>query len=253
MDRSRPGAGGADTPALLPTEKPSRLDRMLSYATGQSRSQVKRLLLNGEVQVDGVPVRNAALPVTPASQVLLGDALLDWPRHHYLMLHKPAGYVCSSADPAHPVVTRLIAQPWAARLHCAGRLDLDTTGLVLLTSDGNWSHALTSPRRVCDKSYLVQLAEPLDSALVARFAQGLTLRGDAKPTLPARLEPLDTHQARVWLSEGRYHQVKRMFAACGNHVISLHRECIGPITLDPTLPAGAWRALHADEIGAVQA
>ena len=253
MDRSRLCANDTATSDLLPTDKPSRLDRVLSHATGLSRSQVKRLLSNGQVQVDGVPVRNSALPVTAAARILLNDTLLEWPRHHYLMLHKPAGYVCSGADTAHPLVTSLIAEPWAARLHYVGRLDHDTTGLVLLTSDGSWSHVLTSPRRVCEKSYLVQLTQPLDEALVAQFAQGLLLHGESKPTLPARLEPLATHQARVWLHEGRYHQVKRMFAACGNHVASLHRERIGPIALDPALPVGAWRALQADEVGAVHA
>jgi 16S rRNA pseudouridine516 synthase len=236
---------------FTPSPTSLRLDKLLSQATGLPRSHTKGLVMNGVVQVDGMVVRDAGLNVNAAQQVQLDGAVLEWPRERYVMLHKPAGYVCSTEEPGHPLVAELIDTPWAAKLHSAGRLDLDTTGLLLLTSDGQWSHALTSPRRSCVKTYLVQAKHPLETTLVQRFAEGLVLRDDARPTLPAQLEILDSHSARVRISEGRYHQVKRMFAACGNRVEALHREAIGTLVLDPQLQPGEWRELSGHEVANV--
>lgn len=225
-----------------------RLDRLLALASGRSRSQVRAQLQRGLVVVDGQPVRDAAHPVTPASRITLDGVALAWPREHYLMLHKPAGYECTRAGGLHPLVNSLVPAPLDSRLHCAGRLDVDTTGLVLLTTDGQFSHAVTSPRRGCLKAYRVTLRHPLDSTLPARFAAGLLLRDEPKPTQPAQLELLGPLQARLVLTEGRYHQVKRMFAACGNRVEALHRESIGPVRLDPLLAPGQWRELTPAEV-----
>jgi len=232
----------------LPIDKPVRLDRFLSHSAGLSRSEAKKLLHAGCVLLDGQPVRDSALPVTPLQEISLYGKVLEWPRLRYLMLHKPAGYVCSTEDPGHPLVTDLVAAPWAVFLHSARRLDVDTTGLVLLTNDGTWSHALTSPRRHCLKSYRVTLKHPLAADTAERFAQGLQLHGEASLTLPARLEALDEYSARVYIREGRYHQVKRMFAACGNRVETLHRESIGNIALDAALQPGQWRELSREEV-----
>jgi 16S rRNA pseudouridine516 synthase len=196
--------------------------------------------------------RDPALTVTSAQSVVLDGQELPWPRSYYVMLHKPLGVVCSTTDPVHTPVHLLVNKPFAKELHAAGRLDADSTGLVLLTNDGAWSHQLTSPRRHCDKSYLVTLERPLDPALVERFASGIVLNDDPAPTLPAQLEVLGDHQARVILHEGRYHQVRRMFAACGNHVVALHRERIGPLALDPTLEERQWRELSATEVEALR-
>jgi len=234
------------TTALPPARL--RLDRFLSHGSGLSRAQVKKLLHADAVIVDGAAVRDPGLLVTAANHITLEGATVEWPRARYLMLHKPAGYVCANADPAHPSVTNLIGQPWAAGLHAAGRLDADTTGLVLLTNEGAWSHTLTSPRRQCFKTYRVSAKHPLAADLPARFAAGLQLNGEDSLTLPARLELLDSHTARLSISEGRYHQVKRMLAACGNRVEALHRESIGSIVLDSALQPGQWRELTAAEI-----
>lgn len=228
-----------------------RLDRFLSHSSGMSRNQVKVLLHRGDVQVDGEPARNSGLQVSAQNHITLAGVELLWPRHYYLMLYKPAGYVCSNEEGDQPVVAALIDQPWAATLHSAGRLDADTTGLVLLTSDGSWSHALTSPRRHCDKTYLVGAKHPLQAELVERFAAGVVLNDDPKPTLPARLEIIDEHTARVTLHEGRYHQVRRMFAACSNRVETLHRESIGTLKLDTTMQPGEWRELSEQEVANV--
>jgi 16S rRNA pseudouridine516 synthase len=228
-----------------------RLDRLLSHSSGLSRMQVKVRLHNDAVVVDGTPVRNSALMVRPQQHITLEGQDIEWPRDHYVMLHKPAGYVCSTEEEGHPLVSSLVDKTWAATLHSAGRLDADTTGLVLLTSDGQWSHALTSPRRACAKTYLVGLKHPLVSDIAERFAAGLLLNGENKATLPAELEVLDSHHARVKIQEGRYHQVKRMFAACSNRVESLHREAIGSLPLDDSLAPGQWRELTAAEVAEV--
>ena len=228
-----------------------RLDRLLSQVSGLSRNHVKSLLRGDNVQVDGVTVRDAALQVNAMQAITLRDEVVEWPRERYVMLHKPDGYVCSTAEGAYPLVASLVDTPWAARLHSAGRLDADSTGLVLLTTDGQWSHALTSPRRQCVKSYVVTVKHPLQPELVQRFATGLVLNDDPQPTLPAQLELLDSHTARVHITEGRYHQVKRMFAACSNRVVTLHREAIGHLVLDAALQSGQWRELTAAEVAGV--
>lgn len=232
----------------LPPDSTLRLDRFLAHASGLSRSQVRRLLKSGAVTVNGAACTDAELDVNSQQRITLDGTILEWPRARYLMLNKPAGYVCSHDDANHPLVNSLIAAPWADGLHSAGRLDVDTTGLVLLTNDGDWSHRVTSPRRHCDKSYLASLKHPLADDAVQRFAAGLMLNSETQATLPAILQPLDTHTARVTLHEGRYHQVKRMFAACSNRVEALHRERIGAIHLDPALAPGQWRELDLDEI-----
>lgn len=231
-----------------PSSSRIRLDRFLSHSSGLSRSEVKKLLHADAVAVDGCPVRDPALAISAQSVVTLNGSPLPWPGPRYVMLNKPAGYVCSTEDPGHPLVSSLIDEPWASGLHSAGRLDVDSTGLVLLTNDGDWSHALTSPRRKCLKTYRVGLKHPVAADTAQRFAAGLQLNGEASLTLPAQLELLDRQTARVSIQEGRYHQIKRMFAACSNRVETLHRESIGAITLDPALQPGQWRELHADEI-----
>ncbi len=153
----------------------------------------------------------------------------------YFMLNKPQGYVCSTDDPDHPTVLYFLDEPVAWKLHAAGRLDIDTTGLVLMTDDGQWSHRITSPRHHCEKTYLVTLESPVADDTAEQFAKGVQLHNEKDLTKPAVLEVITPTQVRLTISEGRYHQVKRMFAAVGNHVVELHRERIGGITLDADL------------------
>lgn len=228
-----------------------RLDKFVSQGAGFSRADAKRLLKRDAIAVDGVITRDAALQIAAHQQVTLDGELIPWPDHRYVMVNKPDGYVCSSDDGSHPIVTGLIKHPWADLLHSAGRLDVDTTGLVLLTDDGEWSHAITSPKRQCFKTYRVGVRHAMDETIMQRFADGILLNGETRPTLPAQLEIIDALTARVKISEGRYHQVKRMFAACSNRVESLHREAIGAITLDATLAAGEWRLLTEAEVRSI--
>jgi 16S rRNA pseudouridine516 synthase len=136
-------------------------------------------------------------------------------------------------------------------LHIAGRLDADTTGLVLITSDGQWSHKITSPKKDCGKRYLVELAEPVEQGLITEFAAGIALRNEDGLTKPAILEIVEPCLVRLTISEGKYHQVKRMFAAVGNRVVNLHRESIGEIELDAELALGEWRFLTDEEINSI--
>ncbi len=143
------------------------------------------------------------------------------------MLNKPQGYVCFTDDPDHPKVLYFIDEPVAYNLHAASRLDIDTTGLVLMTDDGQWPHRVTSPKYHCEKTYLVTLEHSLAANTVQRFAAGVQLHNEKSLTRPVQLEKINDRQVRLTISEGRYHQVKRMFAAIGNRVIALlHRERI---------------------------
>ena len=170
----------------------------------------------------------------------------------YLMLHKPANVECTTKPGLYERAHDLIELPNVERLSIVGRLDVDTTGLVLMTDDGQCNHRVTSPKKACAKRYRVTLARPLEGDELARavedFDHGLMLDGEEKPTRPARLEMETATVGLLWITEGRYHQVKRMFAAIGNHVEALHREAIGAVELDPELEPGECRFLRPEEI-----
>lgn len=230
-----------------------RLDKFVSHHTPYSRSEVRLLLRNGRLTVNGVVVKDAGLPLKETDEVSLDGAQICARGARYLMLHKPAGVVSATEDGGHRTVLDLLPANERKGLHLAGRLDIDTTGLVLLTDDGQWSHRAKAPGRH-DKRYRVKTARPLEPHYAEAFAKGLQLRGEEdQPTLPARLQAVHDCEALVWLQEGRYHQVKRMFAALGNHVESLHREAVGQIELDPALAAGEWRWLTESEVQSVVA
>ena len=229
-----------------------RLDKFLSQQLGVSRALVLRELRNKRVTVDGEIVKTGAMKISPEQRVEFDGNVLDQitgPR--YFMLNKPQGYVCSTDDPDHPTVLYFLEEPVAYKLHAAGRLDIDTTGLVLMTDDGQWSHRITSPRHHCEKTYLVTLENPLADDTAAQFEAGVQLHNEDSLTKPATLEQIEEKLVRLTLSEGRYHQVKRMFAAVGNHVVALHRERIGEIVMDEDLEPGQYRPLTEQEIASV--
>ncbi len=184
--------------------------------------------------------------------VTLDGQIIEPPGPRYFMLHKPAGYVSATVDAAHPTALELLrGEARCLDLQIAGRLDRDTTGLLLLTDDGEWNHRLTSPARQCEKVYRVQLRDPLSPQAIAQLEAGILLRGEQRPTRPARVaitDQTDRRQVLLTILEGKYHQVKRMFAATGNLVLGLHRERIGGITLDPSLGPGEYRPLTAAEV-----
>lgn len=225
-----------------------RLDKFLALHLEASRSEVTKLLKSGRITVNDQIVKQGSVPLLANAQVEFDNhliaSILDQKR--YFLLHKPKNYVCSNEETLYPSVHRLIDEVRSDLLHSAGRLDADTTGLVLLTDDGQWSHRVTSPKAKCPKKYLVTVSELLTSATIVQFEQGLQLKGEKTLTKPAKLELLDPYHAYVTLSEGKYHQIKRMFAAIHNHVIALHRESIGSIILD--VEEGRYRALTDQEI-----
>jgi 16S rRNA pseudouridine516 synthase len=198
--------------------------------------------------VDGVPALDPAAKLAEGAAVTLDGAPVGPRGPRYLMLHKPAGCVCAARDGRHPTVLDLLPVAERSGLHVVGRLDLDVTGLVLLTSDGAWSHRVSAPRRRCPKTYLADLAQPIADAALEVLRRGLRLRGEEEDTRPAAVERLAPDRVRLTVTEGRYHQVKRMFAAVGNRVLALHRERVGPVALDPALAPGAWRALTEEEV-----
>lgn len=197
---------------------------------------------------DGRPVTRDERP--SADELAVDGEPLDPPAPLSLMLHKPTGFTCSRED-AGRLVYELLPPRFLKRqpaLGIAGRLDKETTGLTLLTDDGTLLHRIISPRKQVWKKYRAVLARPLAGHEAALFASGtLLLEGEKTPCAPARLEPLAPTEARIWLTEGRYHQVRRMFAAAGNHVEALHREAIGGLELGSLAPAH-WRVLDAADL-----
>lgn len=224
-----------------------RLDKFLAHHLGISRTIVNKELKAKKVTVDGEIIKSGAYQLSPEQLVEYdGYEIIPITQNRYFMLNKPQGYVCSTDDPDHPTILYFIDEPMSEKLHAAGRLDLDTTGLVLLTDDGQWSHRITSPKHHCEKVYQVTVEHPLTDNLIEIFHNGIQLKSEKTLTKPAELTIIDEFHAELIISEGRYHQVKRMFAAVNNHVIALHRKQIGNIILD--VPKGEYRPLTQDEI-----
>ncbi|MGP1721969.1 16S rRNA pseudouridine(516) synthase RsuA [Shewanella frigidimarina] len=228
-----------------------RLDKFICESTELTRSLAKRALHRGDVTCDGVVVKNSGFKVLPQMAVHLDGTLISVIGERYIMLNKPVDTICSTIDEEYPSVLSLIDIEKMDTLHIAGRLDVDTTGLVLITSDGQWSHKITSPKKDCGKRYWVELAEPIDDSLIQVFADGVELRNEDGLTKPALLDIIDSTHVRLTISEGKYHQVKRMFAAVGNRVVNLHREAVGAIELNADLVAGEWRFLTDAEVKSV--
>ncbi|MGC7589081.1 16S rRNA pseudouridine(516) synthase RsuA [Bisgaard Taxon 46] len=226
-----------------------RLDKFLAENTGLTRSQANKALKQSAVTINGKVEKSGSVKVSPEDEIHFDGELLTWVEEgQYIMLYKPQGYVCSHDDGDYPTIYQFFDYPLSTKLHSAGRLDVDTTGLVLLTDDGQWSHRITSPKHHCEKTYLVTLADPVESNYQQACEGGILLRGEKEPTKPAKLEILDDYNVNLTISEGRYHQVKRMFAALGNKVVGLHRWKIGEIELDETLEEGEYRPLSEQEI-----
>lgn len=226
-----------------------RLDRFLSNLPHCNRQDARLLLSSARVRVDGQPQRDGRAEVSQFSRIQLDDELLQAGKAaRYFMLHKPIGVVSATEHPEHRTVLDLLAEPDRHELHLAGRLDLNTSGLLLLTNDGQWSRRATAPTGQQPKVYLVDTQDEIDPACIEVFARGLYFRYEDLTTRPAILEILAPRQARLTLFEGRYHQVKRMFGHFQNQVIGLHRLSMGAIQLDERLYPGQYRALTAEEI-----
>ncbi len=235
-----------------------RLDRLLSNMGYGVRKEVAAMVKAGEVVLDGVVLKAAdgRIPVTAdlAKRMTINGRPLDPPPGLVVILHKPLGVTCSHKEMGQ-LVYDLMPKRWRRRepaISTVGRLDKETSGLLLLTDDGELLHKIISPKRHLPKRYLATLARPLTGEEGLIFAAGeLLLEGEDKPLLPALLEPLGPTTARLTITEGRYHQVRRMFAAVGNHVEALHREGIGGYDLPPELAPGQWKLASEADIAAV--
>ena len=225
-----------------------RLDFYLSHVTDLARKASKIAASKGRVTVNGVVVKKANYTVQEGDQICLDETLLEWPSEGYYVLHKPAGYVCATEDPDHPTVIDLLPSHLGQDLKIVGRLDKDTTGLLLLTTDGQWLHRITSPRNACNKRYRIMLADPITDDALKQLEEGVMLHGEPQPTLPAVAERISECEIYLTIQEGKYHQVKRMMAAVGNKVEELHRDQIGPLCLDEDIEPGQFRTLTDDEV-----
>lgn len=225
-----------------------RLDKFVCKSTDLSRSEAVANIVAGAVVVNDEVVVEPRTQVHEDNQITLNGQPLQARPFRYLLIHKPAATVCSNIDEAYPSIFNCLNGDIdrVSELHVAGRLDADTTGLVLATDDGRWSFNIIRPDQYCEKTYRVGLSQPLGGEVASLFQQGILLQGESKVTLPARLEVIHSREVLLTIVEGRYHQVKRMFAAVGNRVISLHRERVGGISLDVEL--SCWRNLCEDEI-----
>ena len=226
-----------------------RVDRFLSNLPCFNRKQVRLLLVEKRVRIDGSIVSDPHAEVREFSRVEVDGEVLQpgKPVRHY-MLHKPPGCVSATRDPGHPTVLDLIHEPDKEDLHIAGRLDFNTTGLMLITNDGSWSRRLTQPQTKLPKVYYVETEQIIGPEYAQKFTEGLYFAFEDLTTLPANLEVLGPRSARLSIVEGRYHQVKRMFGHFDNKVLRLHRERMGPLVLDSSLNPGEYRPLTAQEI-----
>ena len=224
----------------------SRIDRFISQNTAFSISDTRRLIAQRRIYLDGDVAHSVQQPVTEFTHVLLDGSCLKNNTPVYIMLNKPKGVVCATKDTSHSTVLDLIQHPQKNELHIAGRLDFNTTGLVLLTNDGAWSRRISLPETKLAKTYEVTLSKPLSSEYVAVFQEGLYFAYENITTQPAVLEILSKYTARLSLTEGKYHQVKRMFGFFQNEVVALHRVSVGHICLDE-LELGRSRPLTVKE------
>lgn len=242
-----------------------RLDKFLCDGLAITRKQAGKLIRSGDICVDGEIVKQAAFKVDAGSDVTWQENPVQLVGNQYFMMNKADGYVCANTDPMHPTIFQWMDEIGQEKLHIAGRLDIDTTGLVLITNDGQWSHRVTSPRKKCGKIYRVFLAKPVTPQMVEKLEHGILLHGEKKQTKPAQVEIVYNAPDEVTklnederiteclltIHEGKFHQVKRMFISVGNEVLGLHREAIGDIHLDPDLEAGEYRHLTLQEIASI--
>ena len=223
-----------------------RLDKFICKSTDLSRTEATILLREGRVIVNDEVITNEATQVHENNSITLDGQVLTPRPSRYIMMHKPLNTVCSNVDDSYPSLFRYIDIDNVSNLHIAGRLDADTTGLVLITDDGRWSFNIIRPTKQCEKVYRVSLRDPIADDVASKFEHGVQLQGEKSLTLPAKLHIVNAKEVLLTITEGKFHQVKRMFASVGNRVVALHRQKIGGISLD--IEIGQWRYLRDDEI-----
>lgn len=236
----------------------ARVDKLLSSMGYGSRREVAHLAKVGAVVLDGAPLLDASTRIAVApdlpSRMHIDGAPLDPVAGMVILLHKPLGMTCSHKE-SGALVYDILPDRWRRRdpvISTIGRLDKQTSGLLLLTDDGDLLHRVISPKRQVKKIYRAHLARPLTGSEGALFASGkMMLEGETSPLAPAELQVVSDTEALLTVTEGRYHQVRRMFAAAGNHVEALHRERLGGLSLPADMAPGAWTLLTEADIAAI--
>lgn len=227
--------------------KYSRLDRYIGKELGISRRKVKPLLARKRIFVDGKVADDVQQQIGPFTHVVFDEQILQAQQPLYIMLNKPRGVVSATKDLKHKTVIDLLPGIGPPSLHIAGRLDFNSTGLMLLTNDGRWSRHISSPDNQVTKQYQVTVKNPITDEMVRAFEAGIYFEYEAATTLPASLSRLSSRVAQVTLMEGRYHQIKRMFGRFQNPVLELQRQAVGGLTLCPGLAKGESKVLSPDE------
>lgn len=229
-----------------------RLDKLLADMGIAARKELKDIIKAGRVSVDGLVVNRPDTKLNPeASRVLLDGEELCYKRFSYLMMDKPCGVVTATEDKQQQTVLDLVTDEQRRMgLFPVGRLDKDTSGLLLLTNDGDFAHRVISPKSCVEKRYYARVEEETDVRDISAFEQGIILR-DGTQCLPAKMQIIGKNECYVTLTEGKYHQVRRMLAACGKHVIELRRLSIGKLQLDENLGPGGFRALSEEALCSV--
>ncbi len=229
-----------------------RLDRYISRYLQVNRKDVRLILAQQRVSVDNCIATQTNQLVNKFSHIEIDGVVAQRNNAHYIMLNKPVGVVCATKDTVHKTVIDVIAKDYEKtilnELHIVGRLDLNTSGMVLLTNNSQWSESLTSPTAKVPKCYQVLLENALTDEYINAFAQGMFFSFENITTQPVKLKILASHLAEVTLTEGKYHQIKRMFGRFRNRVVALHRQSIGQLQLDSALPVGESRRLSANEV-----
>ena len=231
-----------------------RLDKYLVACAVGSRTEVKNFLKTGRVTVNGKKEKSAKLQINEDTDEICFDGQkLEYEEFVYYMMNKPQGVISATEDPKHKTVLDLLDDLARSKeVFPVGRLDIDTHGLLLLTNDGKLAHALLSPKRHVDKTYLAQVKGIMTDEDIETFAQGIPLKDFTCQPAKLELVSVDTEKnqslVRVTIAEGKFHQVKRMVAYCGKEVVDLQRLTMGTLTLDEDLKRGEWRRLTKDEL-----
>lgn len=226
----------------------TRLDRYLKKVLNLSKHDIRCLLAQKKVEVDGIAINDITHPINYFSHILLDGQTLQHHTPYYVMLNKPVGVVSATKDSEHKTVMDLLNYEFSNQLHIAGRLDLNSSGLVLLTNDSRWSSRLTAPESKVTKRYRVRLEKSLTQEYVQAFAEGMYFPYEDITTQPVKLRIVEPFVAELDLTEGRYHQIKRMFGRFRNPVKALHRYAIGDLVLDDDLLSGQSRLIDCGDV-----
>jgi 16S rRNA pseudouridine516 synthase len=231
--------------------KANRLDRLLRRQLGMSSREVRESVAQGRILIDEKKATGISQVVDEFSKIQLDERVIQCAQARYIMMNKPKGVVSATKDLKHTTVIDLIESQLREGLHLPGRLDFNTTGLILLTNNGAWSRRQSQPESKVSKGYRVTLTDDVDERYVEAFSKGIHFSYEDIVTQPAQLKMITSRIVELSLQEGRYHQVKRMFGYFQNEVIDLHRLAIGGLVLDVDLALGEYRMLTEAEVDAV--